>query len=341
MGHSQSSISPKKSYYSVEYLNADFEQELNRIVKNEDFNSDKKSNLSRSKSFVKPENRVLPPLFEKKQLRKTNLLKTDGSRKTWRNNSKLKKSNSTVLASDSPKPGLIRTWLNKSVQNLSRDCDLSSLDSLDQDVNLIDNSKLANEPQIRVISQFPIDSKVYRHYISGKNVDKLNRSVEASTIIRPTSTRNYLEPTYDSVHYFKGKKSYSSISLNSTSTFSSITKSSDLLNGESGSSKKYELDSLDSSIFSALTSSSMINSSNSIYQKKKYIDIEKTIFKNDYNNNFNHYNNDPYSDIYLHLSSESNDYDFLSNAKSGLKMITKQSSKCSKKETINFKGKRV
>lgn len=338
MGHNQSSISHKKSYYSVEYLNADFEQELNKIVKNEEICLDKKSSLSRSKSFVKPENRVLPPLFEKKLLRKTNLLKTDGSRKTWRNNSKLKKSNSTFLSSDSAKPGLIRTWLNKSVQNLSRDCDLSSLDSLDQDVNLIDNSKLAKEPQIRVISQFPIDSKVYRHYISGKNVDKLNRPVEVSTIIHPTYPKDYLEPTYDSIHDFKCKKSSSSISLNYSSTFSSITKSSDLLYGES--SQRYELDSLDSSIFSALTSSSLINSSNSMYQKKKYIDVEKPFYKNDYNNNFNHYNNEPYSDMELNLSSKSNDYDFLSNAKSGIKM-TKELTKSVSKESINFKSKLV
>ncbi|RMZ96270.1 hypothetical protein BpHYR1_004596 [Brachionus plicatilis] len=297
MGQSQSSISPKKSYYSVEYLNADFEQELNKIARKSketeigDFSVAKKSSsscVSRSKSFARPENRVLPPLFQKKQLRKTNLLKTDGSRKTWRNNAKLRKSNSTILSSDSPKPGLIRTWLTKSVQNLNRDCDLSSLDSLDQDVNLVDNRKLSNEPQIRVISQFPIDSKVYRHYISGKNVDKLNRSVQASSFIQPVYFKD-LEPTYDSIHEFRSKNSNSASSLNSTSTFSSITKSSDLFYGDSN--RKYAQDSLNSSVFSALTSSSM-------------------------------YKNDPCSDQDFsssHFSSGSNDYDFLSNTNSGLK----------------------
>lgn len=339
MGHSQSSISPKKSYYSVEYLNADFEHELNRIVRNTELSLAKKSSSScasvnRSKSFVKPENRVLPPLFQKKQLRKTNLLQTDGSRKTWRSSSKLKKSNSTFLSSESPKPGLLRNWLNKSVQNLSRDCDLSSLDSLDQDINLVDNRKLCNEPKIRVISQFPIDSKVYRHYISGKNVDKLNQSVPASSIIQSVYVKD-LEPTYDSIHEFRSKKSSSSISLNSTSTFSSITKSSDLLYGDS--TKKYPLDSLNSSIFSALTSSSIVNSSNSMYQRKNYID--KTIFKNDYNNNFNQYTNDPCSDPEFHFSNEPNDYDFLSNANSGL-MVTKiQLKKPFRNTSINLGGK--
>lgn len=40
--------------------------------------------VQRSKSYVRPENKVLPIEFPQRPLRQTNLLKTDGAKRTWR-----------------------------------------------------------------------------------------------------------------------------------------------------------------------------------------------------------------------------------------------------------------
>ncbi|CAF0810218.1 unnamed protein product [Brachionus calyciflorus] len=417
MGHSQSSINPKKSYYSVEYLNADFENELNKMIQSkseqsklqafsntsiyESLNtsipnkyqclnencknttssqdlsmlSDENfshSGVERTKSFAKPENRVLPPLFKKKQLRQTNLLKTDGSKKTWRNSSKLKKSNSTILESDNIlKPSLIKNILNKSIPNLSnndkKSYDESSFESIDHNLNLIDTRKISSltkknlknqknsltksksfktDQDIRVISGFPINSKVYRHYISGNsdvNFDKLTNCIEVGSILNKMDklktevNKKDPDPTYDSINEYKSNKSSSSFSLTSSSnssTFSSITKSSDMFyNIESTKKTYFDSTANDSSLFSALTSSSLINSSHSInpkYQNKFVSSINitnpKPKFQSDYNNNFNVYNNDKNNGTESEKDTGSSkslnevkesDYDFLSNAKSG------------------------
>ena len=44
--------------------------------------------VQRSKSFVRPENRVLPSEWPTKPLKQTNLLKTEGMKRTWRNHNK-------------------------------------------------------------------------------------------------------------------------------------------------------------------------------------------------------------------------------------------------------------
>jgi hypothetical protein len=77
--------------------------------------------VQRSKSYVKPENKVLPIEFPQRALRQTNLLKTEGMKRTWRNHNKTT-SNSTIMIAGSRldlneaqvKPSLIKTLMNQS-----------------------------------------------------------------------------------------------------------------------------------------------------------------------------------------------------------------------------------
>lgn len=112
--------------------------------------------VQRSKSYVRPENKVLPIEFPTRPLRQTNMLKTEGMKRTWRNNNKnvclstlksnIKKNNSTIIIAGNKfnfnnnfkepirdendiednyktnyiiKPSLIKSLINKSTQNTS------------------------------------------------------------------------------------------------------------------------------------------------------------------------------------------------------------------------------
>ena len=77
--------------------------------------------VQRSKSYVRPENRVLPRELPTKPLRQTNLLKTDGYKRTWRNKATVKKNNSTLAiptcAEQSRNSVAIKPSLIKSLQS--------------------------------------------------------------------------------------------------------------------------------------------------------------------------------------------------------------------------------
>lgn len=80
------------------------EEEAGFFDRDLNFSSDGINNVGqRLKSYVKPENRVLPCELPSKPLRETNLLKIDGFKRTWRNKPTTtlrKKSNSILIGND-------------------------------------------------------------------------------------------------------------------------------------------------------------------------------------------------------------------------------------------------
>jgi hypothetical protein len=92
----ESSASPvDKSAKSCSNLNnltnvSSIASNLNDLNTTNDENYNHKALVQRSKSYVRPENRVLPNELPTKPLRPTNMLKFDGFKQTWRNNNKNK-----------------------------------------------------------------------------------------------------------------------------------------------------------------------------------------------------------------------------------------------------------
>ena len=164
MGNHNTSINSNQvktiNYYSVELVN-DQNLATNLIKKNYSFKTNEtQSNLvKRSKSYAIPENQVLPCEFiATKPLRQLNKFRTDGSKKTWKRCSDtLTKS---IIDNDSR--------LNKSSLNLPN-CKRN-------DLIKSKSFEIFNKKNVEIISKFPIDSKVYRHYISDN--DKLKNSFD-------------------------------------------------------------------------------------------------------------------------------------------------------------------
>ena len=282
MGNQASSMNSKRSYYSIEYLNGPLDasiQRSNSFQTKSDYewlngqatsklittNSRSSHNLiglvregavlvQRSRSFAKPENRVLPLEKPTKPLRPTNLLKSDGFKKTWRKNidSKegvlknafLSQSNHNLVHKEPPndlndfsfitaaenrynshiRPALQNINYSKSACNLN-ELDFNSKSKRFSSLSMLIKNKLENNSEqlamnrikrslttdkvknsstrnafinrikslskkkptiesIKVISGFPIDSKIYRHYISGKGnaFDKLTNSTRLSKL---------------------------------------------------------------------------------------------------------------------------------------------------------------
>ncbi len=159
MGNQESTLSAKqRSYYSVEYLNNNQDLDFTKLENfttrtyldhmNTASLSDNLRHLDietpghdpllrsssqnlvglvrngavlvqRSKSYVRPENKVLPAEFPSRPLKQTNLLKTEGHKRTWRNTRRASLMNPVIPFSDSAfdesqvviSPSLIKSML--------------------------------------------------------------------------------------------------------------------------------------------------------------------------------------------------------------------------------------
>jgi hypothetical protein len=81
---SSGSITIEQSFHNTNETHEDTQETLSTIIQPVPMIRNKMCTILRSKSYVRPENKVLPGEIPTKPLRKTNFLQTDGYKRTWR-----------------------------------------------------------------------------------------------------------------------------------------------------------------------------------------------------------------------------------------------------------------
>ena len=169
--------------------------------------------VQRSKSYVRPENRVLPRELPTKPLRQTNLLKTDGYKRTWRNKATVKKNNSTLAiptCAEQPRNNVaIKPSLIKSLQSQN------SIDYLKQ-LNLNMNNFNNNIKQ--AVSCKDLDRE-HNDATSNDEASDFDENVDAYSEIGPSLSKQkqnqvklYTDDDDDASGYWSSKKKKQAIS---------------------------------------------------------------------------------------------------------------------------------